>query len=304
MIKAWLHAARLRTLPLSVSGIIVGTGLAGILGVYDGQIFGLALLTTIGFQVLSNFANDLGDSQKGTDNAQRVGPARAIQSGQLSAAQMKTGMWVVGLLSLLSALLLIKVSIPNLSSAAIYTYVILAVFCIAAAITYTVGKNAYGYRGLGDLMVFIFFGLVSVIGVFLLYGEAFEWLVLFPAISIGAWSTAVLNLNNLRDIDNDAQMNKRTMIVKMGFQKGKLYHVGLMATGLATWFFTIYLLAISAYNYYLFLALLPSLGFVLHLKKVLDTQTPASLDPELKKVALLTFFSALLFAILLNFAPH
>ncbi|MFM7644267.1 MAG: 1,4-dihydroxy-2-naphthoate octaprenyltransferase [Sphingomonadales bacterium] len=304
MIKAWLHAARLRTLPLSVSGIIVGTGLAGILGVYDGQIFGLALLTTIGFQVLSNFANDLGDSQKGTDNANRVGPARAIQSGQLSAAQMKTGMWVVGLLSLLSALLLIKLSIPNLSTTAIYAYVFLAVLCIAAAITYTVGKNAYGYRGLGDLMVFVFFGLVSVIGVFLLYGEGFEWLVLFPAVSIGAWSTAVLNLNNLRDIDNDAQMNKRTMVVKMGFQKGKLYHVGLMATGLATWFFTVYLLAISAYNYYLFLALLPSIGLVLHLKKVLDTQTPASLDPELKKVALLTFFSALLFAILLNFAPH
>jgi len=304
MIKAWLHAARLRTLPLSVSGIIVGTGLAGILGVYDGQIFGLALLTTIGFQVLSNFANDLGDSQKGTDNANRVGPARAIQSGQLSAAQMKTGMWVVGLLSLLSALLLIKLSIPNLSTTAIYAYVFLAVLCIAAAITYTVGKNAYGYRGLGDLMVFVFFGLVSVIGVFLLYGEGFEWLVLFPAVSIGAWSTAVLNLNNLRDIDNDAQMNKRTLVVKMGFQKGKLYHVGLMATGLATWFFTVYLLAISAYNYYLFLALLPSIGLVLHLKKVLDTQTPASLDPELKKVALLTFFSALLFAILLNFAPH
>ncbi|MBM3917628.1 MAG: 1,4-dihydroxy-2-naphthoate octaprenyltransferase [Sphingomonadales bacterium] len=304
MIKAWLHAARLRTLPLSVSGIIVGTGLAGILGVYDGQIFGLALLTTIGFQVLSNFANDLGDSQKGTDNANRVGPARAIQSGQLSAAQMKTGMWVVGLLSLLSALLLIKLSIPNLSTTAIYAYVFLAVLCIAAAITYTVGKNAYGYRGLGDLMVFVFFGLVSVIGVFLLYGEGFEWLVLFPAVSIGAWSTAVLNLNNLRDIDNDAQMNKRTLVVKMGFQKGKLYHVGLMATGLATWFFTVYLLAISAYNYYLFLALLPSIGLVLHLKKVLDTQTPASLDPELKKVALLTFFSALLFAILLNFATH
>lgn len=304
MIKSWLHAARLRTLPLSVSGIIVGTGLAGILGVYDGQIFVLALLTTIGFQVLSNFANDLGDSQKGTDNAHRVGPARAIQSGQLSTAQMKIGMWVVGLLSLLSALLLIKISIPNLSTTAIYTYVFLAVLCIAAAITYTVGKNAYGYRGLGDLMVFIFFGLVSVIGVFLLYGEAFEWLVLFPAISIGAWSTAVLNLNNLRDIDNDTRMNKRTMVVKMGFQKGKLYHVGLMATGLATWFFTVYLLAVSAYNYFLFLALLPSFGFVLHLKKVLETQTHASLDPELKKVALLTFFSALLFAILLNFAPH
>jgi 1,4-dihydroxy-2-naphthoate octaprenyltransferase len=304
MIKSWLHAARLRTLPLSISGIIVGTGLAALLGAFDGLIFSLALLTTIGFQVLSNFANDLGDSQKGTDNAQRVGPARAIQSGQLSAAQMKIGMWVVGSLSLLSALLLIKVSIPNLSTSAIYTYVMLAGLCIAAAITYTVGKNAYGYRGLGDIMVFIFFGLVSVIGVFGLYGENFEWLVLFPAISIGAWSTAVLNLNNLRDVQNDAQMQKRTMVVKLGFDKGKIYHVFLVATGLATWFFTIYLLAVSAYNYYLFLALLPSFGLVLHLKKVLETRVPAALDPELKKVALLTFFSALLFAILLNFAPH
>jgi 1,4-dihydroxy-2-naphthoate octaprenyltransferase len=304
MIKAWLHAARLRTLPLSVSGIIVGTGLAALLGAFDGLIFSLALLTTIGFQVLSNFANDLGDSQKGTDNAQRVGPARAIQSGQLTAVQMKKGMWLVGFLSLLAALYLIYVSIGNLNREAILIYVVLAVLCIAAAITYTVGKNAYGYRGLGDVMVFLFFGLVSVIGVFGLYGESFEWLVLFPAISIGAWSTAVLNLNNLRDIQNDAQMQKRTMVVQLGYNKGKMYHVFLVATGLATWFFTIYLLAVSAYNYYLFIALLPSFGLVVHLKKVLETQVPAELDPELKKVALLTFFSALLFAILLNFAPH
>jgi 1,4-dihydroxy-2-naphthoate octaprenyltransferase len=304
MIKAWLHAARLRTLPLSLSGIIVGTGLAALIGAFDGQIFAFALLTTIGFQVLSNFANDLGDSQKGTDNAQRVGPARAIQSGQLSAAQMKVGMWVVGVFSLLSALYLIKLSVPNLSANAIYFYIVLAVACIAAAITYTVGKNAYGYRGLGDIMVFIFFGLVSVIGVFMLFGEAFEWIVLFPAISIGLWSTAVLNLNNLRDIHNDAQMNKRTMVVKLGFNKAKYYHVFLISFGMATWFFTIYLLAVSAMNYYLFIALLPSLGFALHLQKVVQNTEPASLDPELKKVALLTFFSSILFAFLLNFAPH
>ena len=304
MIKAWLHAARLRTLPLSLSGIIVGTGLAAVLGAFDGQIFAFALLTTIGFQVLSNFANDLGDSQKGTDNAQRVGPARAIQSGQLSAAQMKIGMWVVGVFSLLSALYLIKLSVPNLSSNAIYFYVVLALACIAAAITYTVGKNAYGYRGLGDIMVFIFFGLVSVVGVFMLFGEAFEWIVLFPAISIGLWSTAVLNLNNLRDIHNDAQMNKRTMVVKLGFHKAKYYHVFLVSFGMATWFFTIYLLAVSAMNYYLFIALFPSIGFALHLQKVVQNTEPASLDPELKKVALLTFFSSILFAFLLNFAPH
>ena len=304
MIKAWLHAARLITLPLSLSGIIVGTGLAALLDVYNGLIFGMALLTTIGFQVLSNFANDLGDSQKGTDNAERVGPARAIQSGQLTAVKMKRGMWVIGLISLVSALLLIRASVANLSQTAIYTYVILAGACIAAAITYTVGKNAYGYRGLGDIMVFIFFGLVSVIGVFGLYGEGFEWLVLFPAISMGAWSTAVLNLNNLRDIRNDAKMQKRTMVVQLGFERANLYHVFLVSSGLATWFFTVYLLALNTYNYLLFGALLPSIGFVLHLKRVLYNQTPAALDPELKKVALLTFFSALLFAILLNFAPH
>lgn len=304
MIKAWLHAARLRTLPLSLSGIIVGSGLAAVLDAFDGQIFAFALLTTIGFQVLSNFANDLGDSQKGTDNAQRVGPARAIQSGQLSAAQMKIGMWVVGVFSLLSAFYLIKLSVPNLSTNAIYFYIVLALACIAAAITYTVGKNAYGYRGLGDIMVFIFFGLVSVIGVFMLYGEAFEWIVLFPAISMGLWSTAVLNLNNLRDIHNDAQMNKRTMVVKLGFQKAKFYHVFLVSFGLATWFFTVYLLAVSALNYYLFIALLPSIGFALHLRKVVQNTVPASLDPELKKVALLTFISSVLFAFLLNFAPH
>lgn len=304
MTKAWLHAARLRTLPLSVSGIFVGSGLAALLGAFDALIFSLALFTTIGFQVLSNFANDLGDSQKGTDNAQRVGPARAIQSGQLTAAQVKKGMWIAGLLSLICAFLLIYKSVPNLSKQAILVYVLLAVLCIAAAVTYTVGKNAYGYRGLGDIMVFLFFGLVSVIGVFGLYGESFEWLVLFPAISIGAWSTAVLNLNNLRDIQNDAQMQKRTMVVKLGYDKGKIYHVFLITTGLATWFFTVYLLAVSTYNYYLFISLLPSVGLFLHLRKVLETQTPAALDPELKKVALLTFFSALLFAILLNFAPH
>lgn len=304
MIKAWLHAARLRTLPLSVSGIIVGTGLAGLLDAFNGQIFALALLTTIGFQVLSNFANDLGDSQKGTDNAYRVGPARAIQSGQLTARQMKIGMIIVACSSIASALLLIGASVNNLTTSAIYTYVILAFACIVAAITYTVGKNAYGYRGLGDLMVFIFFGLVSVVGVFGLYGQGFEWLVLFPAVSIGAWSTAVLNLNNLRDISNDKQMNKQTLVVKMGFERAKFYHVFLVSLGMATWFFTVYLLAVNTYNYFLFAALLPTFGFVLHLKKVLDNQEPALLDPELKKVALLTFFSALLFAILLNFAPH
>ena len=300
-IKAWLNAARLRTLPLSVSGIIMGSGLAAALGKWDGLIFSLAMLTTIGFQVVSNFANDLGDSQKGTDNENRVGPKRTIQAGLITQKEMKRGIFLTSLLSASAAISLIAISAKNLTSQSMFVYLVLAGLCILAAITYTVGKNAYGYRGLGDLMVFIFFGLVSVLGVFQLYGLSFEWLVLFPAITIGLWSTAVLNLNNLRDIENDRKSAKKTMIVKLGFKKGKIYHAFLIIGGALTWWTTVYLLAITTDNFILFLSLIPSVLLFIHLKKVFLTAVPASLDPELKKVALLTFFSAVLFALALNY---
>ena len=300
-IKAWLNAARLRTLPLSVSGIIVGSGLAAVLGKWDGLIFSLAMLTTIGFQVISNFANDLGDSQKGADNDNRVGPKRTIQAGLLSQKEMKVGIFITALISILSAISLIYISAENLSSQALFIYLVLAGLCVLAAITYTVGKNAYGYRGLGDLMVFIFFGLVSVLGVFMLYGLSFEWLALFPAITIGLWSTAVLNLNNLRDIENDRKSKKNTLIVQLGFKKGKIYHAFLIIGGALMWWSTVYLLAITTDNFILFLSLIPSVLLFIHLKKVFLTSMPASLDPELKKVALLTFFSAVLFSLALNY---
>jgi 1,4-dihydroxy-2-naphthoate octaprenyltransferase len=300
-IKAWLNAARLRTLPLSVSGIIVGSGLAAVLGKWDVLIFSLAMLTTIGFQVISNFANDLGDSQKGTDNEHRVGPKRTIQAGLLSQIEMKIGIFITVLISIFSAISLIYISAENLSSQALFIYLVLAGLCVLAAITYTVGKNAYGYRGLGDLMVFIFFGLVSVMGVFQLYGLGFEWLVLFPSITIGLWSTAVLNLNNLRDIENDRKSKKNTLIVQLGFKKGKIYHAFLIIGGALTWWSTVYLLAITTANLFLFISLIPSVLLFIHLKKVFLTTVPASLDPELKKVALLTFFSAVLFALVLNY---
>ena len=300
-IKAWLNAARLRTLPLSVSGIIVGSGLAAVLGKWDGLIFSLAMLTTIGFQVISNFANDLGDSQKGTDNDNRVGPKRTIQAGLLSQKEMKVGIFFTALISILSSISLIYISAENLSSQALFIYLVLAGLCVLAAITYTVGKNAYGYRGLGDLMFFIFFGLVSVMGVFHLYGLGFEWLVLFPSITIGLWSTAVLNLNNLRDIENDRKSKKNTLIVQLGFKKGKIYHAFVIIGGALTWWSTVYLLAITIDNFILFLSLIPSVLLFIHLKKVFLTSMPASLDPELKKVALLTFFSAVLFALALNY---
>ncbi|MEN9971726.1 MAG: 1,4-dihydroxy-2-naphthoate octaprenyltransferase [Bacteroidota bacterium] len=300
-IKAWLNAARLRTLPLSVSGIIVGSGLAAVLDKWDGRIFALAMLTTIGFQVISNFANDLGDSQKGTDNEHRVGPKRTIQAGLLTQVEMKRGIFLAGLISAFSAILLIFISSKNLTSQSLFFYLILAGLCILAAITYTVGKNAYGYRGLGDVMVFIFFGLVSVLGVFQLYGLSFEWLALFPAITIGLWSTAVLNLNNLRDIENDRKSKKNTLVVQLGFKKGKFYHAFLIITGALTWWTTVFSLAGISYNPFLLLSLIPSVFLFIHLKKVFLTSVPANLDSELKKVALLTFFSSVIFAVILNY---
>ena len=300
-LKAWLNAARLRTLPLSVSGIILGSGLAAVLDKWDGTIFALAMLTTVGFQVVSNFANDLGDSQKGTDNEHRVGPERTIQAGLLTKEEMKRGIFITSFLSILSAVSLIYVSSKNLNSQSMFVYLILAGLCVLAAITYTVGKNAYGYRGFGDVMVFIFFGLVSVLGVFQLYGLSFEWLVLFPALTIGLWSTAVLNLNNLRDIENDRKSQKMTMVVKLGFNRGKYYHAFLIIGGALCLWTTVYFLSKISMNYFLFLSLIPSIFLFIHLKKVFLTLEPAKLDGELKKVALLTFFTAVLFALTLNY---
>lgn len=299
-LKSWINAMRLRTLPLSVSGIILGSGMATMLDKFNPIIFFFALLTTIGFQVLSNFSNDLGDSQKGSDNNNRIGPLRTVQAGLISQKEMKIGIILCAIFSLTSAGILIYVSAANLSLELIYFYTGLALLCVLAAITYTIGKIAYGYHGLGDLMVFLFFGLVSVLGVFSIYGLEFEWLVVLPAVSIGLWSTAVLNLNNLRDVENDKLTNKNTRIVAMGFEKGKYYHGFLVIVGLSFWFVSVLIFSIYTLNYLLFLSIIPAISFIFHLQRVFQTTKPKDLDPELKKVALITFFSCVIFSILVN----
>jgi 1,4-dihydroxy-2-naphthoate polyprenyltransferase len=299
-IKYWIDAMRLRTLPLSVSGIIVGSGLAALLDKWDTLIFLFAILTTISFQVLSNFSNDFGDSQKGSDNNNRIGPKRTVQAGLISGKEMQIGIIICSILALLFAGSLIYISAKNLSEELIYFYVGLALACVLAAITYTIGKRAYGYSGFGDLMVFLFFGLVSALGVFSLYGLTFEWLVLLPAISIGLWSTAVLNLNNLRDHENDKLTKKNTLVVYMGFEKAKYYHGFLIIVGLCFWFVAVILISAITYKVLLFVALIPSASLIFHLKRVFQTSEPKDLDPELKKVALITFFSSVIFALVMN----
>lgn len=290
MLKTWLEAFRLRTIPLSISGICMGSFLAFYSGRTNYVLFSIALLTTILFQVLSNLANDLGDSLKGTDNEYRVGPKRTVQAGKITVHQMKVAVIVTSILSLISASLLIYLAKESMSSNMIFSYLILACFCLIAAITYTVGKKAYGYYGLGDLMVFLFFGLVGVIGSNTLYTKEIDWLLLLPATSIGCLSTAVLNLNNMRDIENDAASNKNTLVVKLGFKRAKIYHISLLAISLMS----LFSFSVAKQNFWMMVGSLPFLTLIQHIKFVFSNNTPKDLDPELKKVAITTFLVSLI----------
>jgi 1,4-dihydroxy-2-naphthoate octaprenyltransferase len=294
--QAWIHALRLRTLPLSLSGIILGSGIAASQGYWNWIVFLLSLLTTVLFQILSNLANDMGDSLKGTDNYQRIGPTRSVQSGLISVSEMKNAVIFTTVLSFFFAGLLIYTGTKGLSNSVLLSYVLLAIACIIAAITYTVGKKAYGYHGLGDLMVLLFFGGVSVLGVYPLYAKQFDWSLLLPAFAIGSFSTAVLNLNNMRDHDNDARSGKRTLVVKMGPHLAKLYHMLLILGGIAS--MLIYLVQIQ--HRWAFVGLTPCIILLLHVRQVMATKNPVDFDPELKKVALSTFAFSVLTALLLQ----
>ena len=216
----WLEAARLRTLPLSVSGIIMGNGLAYVEGSFSWLIFILCLLTTIAFQVLSNFANDYGDGVKGTDNDQRVGPQRVFQQGLLSRAELKRGIRITVVVSLLFALVLVALAFDFTQWLNAILFVLLGIASVVAAIKYTVGKNAYGYFALGDLFVFLFFGGLSVLGSHYLQTKIVDFSLFLPAAAIGCFSVAVLNLNNLRDMENDFSSNKITVPILLGFNGG------------------------------------------------------------------------------------
>ncbi len=291
--QAWIKALRLRTLPLSLSGIIIGSAIAKYNGFWDWNIFLLSLLTTVLFQIVSNLANDLGDSIKGTDNKDRVGPMRSVQSGLISKNEMRNAAVMTSIVSLLSAGTLIYIGTTNLPISILWFYCGLAVACIIAAITYTMGKKAYGYYGLGDIMVFLFFGLVSVLGVYPLYAKSIDWIIMLPACSIGLLSTAVLNLNNMRDRTNDAKSGKNTLVVKIGADWAKLYHTLLVLGGIIC-----HLMFLVTINHPIaFIGLLPGIILMLHLQKVMKTKNPKDFDPELKKVALSTFGIAVLTAI-------
>lgn len=290
--KAWVQAARLRTLPLSLSGILVGTAMATMQGLFKFDILLFALLTTVGFQITSNFANDYGDGVKGTDNEDRVGPARALQSGLLTKSELKRGIVLSVIISMVLAIVLIYLAFGTDNLPFVLLFFLLGGLSIWAALKYTMGSSPYGYRGLGDLFVFLFFGLLGVLGSMFLYTKELDWVSALPAMGIGLLCVGVLNLNNLRDIVSDKKHGKITLVVKMGFKNGKRYHFLLILMAFLAFIFYIGQENFSWQQSFFMLAFLP---LFMHLKKVMKTEEPKELDNELKKVALSTFMLAALF---------
>jgi 1,4-dihydroxy-2-naphthoate octaprenyltransferase len=291
-IQAWLYAFRLRTLPLAFSSIITGSFVAIHAG-FSWAVFVLALVTTLLLQVLSNLANDYGDSEKGTDNEDRIGPKRAVQAGLLSFAEIKRAIIICASLSLVCGCALIFTALQGQAITALI-FLLLGLSAIAAAIKYTVGKSAYGYYGMGDVFVLLFFGLVGVGGSYFLQSHSFDWGVLLPGIAIGCFATGVLNLNNMRDRISDQKAGKNTIVVKMGGHNARIYHSLLLLIGwVAAIAFTIHGFRSSISFVYILTAPL----FWRNVIAVWNVDEPKDFDPYLKQLALSTFAFSILFAI-------
>ena len=288
-VRAYITSFRLRTLPLSLSGVLLGSLLAASDGYFKTTTFVWAMLTTVALQILSNLANEVGDLTKGTDNEHRLGPIRSAQSGALSMREMVQAMIVFGVIAIITGSLLIYEAFRDLLNWKSIALFIAGGASIVAAVKYTVGKSAYGYRGLGDLFVFIFFGLVSVMGSYFAISGVLPWICVLPAAAIGFLSSGVLNMNNIRDIENDSVCGKRTIPVILGIRGAKIYH--FVITLLAVICLVLYSeLHPAGWTGYLFLLTLPLLA--MHLKSVYRGEGRA-LDSQLKFLSITTLLIAL-----------
>ncbi len=290
--KAWLEAFRLRTLPLALSSIAMGGFLAAGKGVFRWSIFLLCVATTIFLQILSNLANDYGDSVHGADSTDRKGPSRAVQSGTISAGAMKRAIVIFSALSFATGISLLLVAFGT-NWKAIFFFLILGLLSIAAAIGYTVGKKPYGYAGLGDISVFIFFGIVGVLGSYYLFARQLDSILLLPAISCGLFSVGVLNINNMRDVHSDIKAGKFSVPVRIGSKNARIYHWLLLAGGLVAGTAYVVLRDGSAWQW-LFLLTVP---LFLWNGISITRREPEQLDPFLKQMALSTLAFVFLFGL-------
>jgi len=291
-IKMWIETARPKTLPLALATILTGSALAYRAGHFHWGITILCLLTTLFLQVLSNFANDYGDHQKGSDTAERIGPLRGIQQGAISATQLKKGLYVMIALSFFCGALLIGIAYQNVSD--LIAFSLLGVLAIVAAITYTVGNKPYGYLGLGDISVLIFFGLLGIGGTYYLQVHDFSAVILLPAVASGLLATAVLNINNLRDIEQDRKAGKNTLAVRLGPHNGRIYHCILLAVA------ALFYLLFALFNLHHLLGFIFLLTYPLLLKHALfvySHKEPTALRPMLAQMSLIALFTNALFSL-------
>lgn len=291
--KIWIQAFRLRTLPLALSSTFVGSFLAFSFESFRWAVFILAIFTTLFLQILSNLANDYGDAVKGTDK-NRLGPEQITQSGKISHKSIRRMILFFVILSLISGSLLIFTGLEALPVWKVVLFFIVGFSAIYAAIKYTVGRKPYGYVGLGDVFVYLYFGLVGVCGTFYLHtGFINPWIIL-PASSIGLFSMGVLNLNNLRDVENDAEKGKRTLVVRIGVEAAKTYHL----------FIVVFAILLSVIYTIIFfkspvqLVFMITIPFLLRdVITVMQNTVPFELNNQLKKLAFTTFVWSVSFSL-------
>ena len=291
-LRIWLDAARPKTLPLALVSILTGSVLAYSTHQFSWMIAILAFLTATLLQILSNLANDYGDAVKGTDNDKRLGPVRAIQSGAVTQADMKQAIVINIVLTMLAGLALVFYALDSLQS--ILAFIGLGVLAIVAAIAYTVGNKPYGYVGLGDVSVVIFFGLLGVAGTFFLHTGIVAPLLVLPAIGCGLLAVAVLNINNMRDIENDEECGKRTVAVRLGQKNAKHYHTLLLAGAVVA--FIVYLLLQPVPVWLSLPFLLSVLVIYKHGKAVWQAEQPAQIAPMMPVIVKCSLVTNLLFA--------
>lgn len=293
-LKSWIKAARLRTLPLAMSGILMGAALSFLDGGFNSIVTVLAIVTALFIQIFSNFANDYGDSQKGTDNQHRVGPKRTVQSGEISPTQMKIGMIVLIVLSLATGIWLVAEGTKGLDMTTFLLFLAFGIVALIAAYRYTAGSNPYGYAGFGDVAVFLFFGILPVVGTYFLNTHQINFELFLPAISIGLFSTGVLNLNNMRDIENDRNSGKNTVVVRMGTANAKIYHSLLILMGMLA---AVIFSALNSTSTYQWIFLLSFSLFLSDLIQISKISIARKFDPFLKKLSLTTLLFTVLFGV-------
>jgi 1,4-dihydroxy-2-naphthoate polyprenyltransferase len=295
-LNIWISAFRLRTLPLAFSSIFMAAFLAAVNEKFDASILLLCLLTTLFLQTLSNLSNDYGDSISGVDNSDRLGPVRAVQSGKINLIQMKRAMIICSLLAFLSGIILI-IYVFNGAWVQMFIFFMLGLLAIAAAVKYTVGERPYGYRGLGDVFVFIFFGIIGVFGSYYLFDTTINYVFLLPAFSCGFLSVGVLNVNNIRDMDSDRKAGKKSVPVRLGRRYAIYYHALLLMLAFLSALIFVIIMKLSFYSY-TFLLVTPL--YYRHFIAI-NSMDSSYLDPELKRLALSTLLFVILFGLGINY---